>query len=98
MMSRCFCNLTALVLAFSPLAFATDKLQKQREAIALVENASTHANIRSAGAPSFRLRLAIKVERITQKPSDGTFEEVWMSPDKWRRQITFPGFDQVEVG
>lgn len=35
------------------------------------------------------------------KPSiltgDGTYEEVWVSPNTWRREVNFPGYHAVEV-
>ena len=29
---------------------------------------------------------------------DGQYEETWISPDKWRRELVLSGFKQVEIG
>lgn len=42
--------------------------------------------------------MRVHAERIVSKPTDGTYDEVWLSPDKWRHEIVFPGFRQVIVG
>ena len=71
---------------------------KQREASGLMAEADDAQNLRSANAKPFRIHMRVHAERIVARPSDGTYDEVWLSSDKWRREIAFPGFDQVEVG
>ena len=42
--------------------------------------------------------MHVHAEHVVTRPVDGAYEEVWMAPDKWRREISFPGFTQTEVG
>ena len=86
-----------LLLQFqSNISFAKDNAD-QRGAD-LLAKAGSLQNIHEHGSQPFQLRLRIHTEHITSKPIDGSFAEVWMTPDKWRREIAFPGFTQLEVG
>lgn len=64
----------------------------------LLAKAGSLQNIRQQESQPFQLRLRVHSEHIVSKPIDGSFAEVWMTPDKWRREIAFPGFTQLEVG
>ena len=88
----------ALILTLSQwdLSFAKDN-GDQRGAD-LLAKAGSLQNIREQGSQPFQLRLRVHSEHIVSKPIDGSFAEVWMTPDKWRREIGFPGFTQLEVG
>lgn len=64
----------------------------------LLEHAATLQGIRDHGSQPFQLRMRIHAEHIVARPMDGSYAEVWMAPDKWRREIGFPGFSQLEIG
>lgn len=63
-------------------------------------------NIRMPGSAHFHLRVAFhaypgidfskpgKSEIIT---GDGTYEEWWVSPEKWRREVSLAGYHAIEV-
>jgi TonB family protein len=89
----------AAVLPLRGLA-TDDKKNKetQNEVTELLAHAAALQNIRAPGSPPFHLRLRVHAEHITTKPVDGTYDEVWLIPNKWRREVTFPGFTQAEVG
>jgi len=70
----------------------------QKEASELLARAASLQNVWAKGGSPFHLHLQIHAERITAKPVDGTYEEIWLAPDKWRRETSFPGLTQVEIG
>lgn len=71
---------------------------KEREGEELMAKAAAAQNLRSLEARPFSLHMSVHAERIVTAPTDGTYDEVWVSPEKWRRKIAFIGFDQTEVG
>ncbi|HET9406421.1 MAG TPA: energy transducer TonB [Candidatus Sulfotelmatobacter sp.] len=89
------------ILIAMPLdqAPADDKeAARTNEAAELLAHAAALQDIWAAGSQPFDLHLQVHAERITTKPVDGTVEEVWLAPDKWRREMSFPGFTQIEIG
>lgn len=73
---------------------------------ALLEHASGLMDIREPGAAPFHLKVifhAYPGMDFARKPKstiitgDGTYEETWLSPKKWRREVTFPEYHAVEV-
>ncbi|HEV3512871.1 MAG TPA: energy transducer TonB [Candidatus Sulfotelmatobacter sp.] len=85
---------TAFVLRCCSVAAA----DKRSDGAELLAKAVTLQDIRAADAKPFHLRLRIHTQGIVAKPADGTYDEVWLGPNKWRREISFPGFTQVVVG
>lgn len=85
---------TAFVLRCCSIAAA----DKRSDGAELLAKAVALQNIRAADAKPFHLRLRIHTQGIVAKPTDGTYDEVWLGPNKWRREISFPGFTQVVVG
>jgi len=53
---------------------------------ALEKNALT-----GAGARPFHIRVEVSEPENPQSPYQGTIEEWWLSPDKWRREVTAKG-------
>jgi TonB family protein len=82
---------------FSLLSFADDS-QLQKDGSELLTKAAALQGIRMNGAKPFLLHARLHAERIVPKPTDGQYEELWIAPDKWRRETAFPGYKQVEVG
>lgn len=91
-----------ILAAVLPLrGFATDdkkKQETQKEVAELLAHASSLQNIRAPGSQPFHLHVGVHAEHITTKPVAGIYDEVWLIPNKWRREMIFPGFTQAEVG
>ena len=83
------------MLSGASFASRSDKVQ---EGIELLAKATSLQSLRSPNSKPFRLHVTIHAERIVGTPADGTYDEVWLSRDKWQRKIRFPGFEQAEVG
>jgi len=80
------------------VARAGDTTGQQQEGVSLLARSMSVSNIRATGSVPFHLHITVKTEHITAKPLEGDYDEVWSAPDKWRREIVFPGLRQVEVG
>jgi TonB family protein len=83
-----------IVLIGNPLA-ATDK---QQEAEALLTRARELSLLRRDGGTPFHLKMSFKFWPEESRSLDGTYEEIWASPDRWRDEITLADFKQVRVG
>jgi TonB family protein len=88
--------LLAAVTFLSVLFCIADDARSQADALFL--RAASQQNLRAPGAKAFHLRLRAHAEHIVAKPLDGTYDEVWIAQDMWRRRTSYPGFEQVEVG
>lgn len=83
-------------LAFAALCFGDDT--KTPEFSSILATANSLQNLRASGSKPFHLHIQLNAERVVAKPLSGTYDEIWLSPNAWRREITFPEFDQIEVG
>ncbi|HKV82858.1 MAG TPA: energy transducer TonB [Candidatus Sulfotelmatobacter sp.] len=92
-----FLHALLIALFFGSLCLAKDKTSDQ-EGGDLLAKAASLQNIHEQGGQPFRLSLRIHAEHVVSKPMDGAYAEVWMAPNKWRREIAFPGFSQLEIG
>jgi hypothetical protein len=63
-------------------------------------------DIREPGSQPFHLKVAFhaypgtdfsKKGKSTIVTGDGTYEETWLSPEKWRREVIFTGYHAIEV-
>jgi TonB family protein len=93
--------IAAQILVFTLLATgycSAGEADKQRHAAELLTQAQSQQAIRAEDSKPFHLHMRVHAERIVAKPIDGTYDEVWLSPDKWRHEIVFPGFRQVIAG
>jgi hypothetical protein len=64
-------------------------------------------NIRLPGSAPFHMRVTfhafpgLEYPRKGEKPQiitgDGVYEETWLAPHQWRREVTFTGYHAVEV-
>jgi hypothetical protein len=70
---------------------------RQKEGQQLIKQALELSNIRAQGAPAFRLKAVFRVSD-QPSPNEGTYSEIWISWDKWRREIEMGGFQRTEVG
>jgi TonB family protein len=87
----------ALILLLSLAGLASENKQMQAEA--LWNRARDSMDIRSVDATPFRLQSRVHfLGGRTAEPADGVYMEIWSSPDRWRREIKLPDFQQTEVG
>jgi len=86
-----------IALLLGSLCLAKDK-PSDHEGADLLAKATSLQNLHEQGAQPFQLRMRIHAEHIVPKTTDGAYAEVWMAPHKWRREVAFPGFTQLEIG
>jgi TonB family protein len=86
----------ALLLSMAP-AVCADDTEKKSQIESLLASAAV-VNLRAQDSRPFHLRLEVHATHLSPRPLDGTYDEIWRSPSAWRRQISFPGFAQQEVG
>ena len=78
-----------------------------RSSIEWFETASEQMDLRAPGAAPFRMKVKFQAlpgnEFLSpkEKPQiiagDGTYEETWIGPHQWRREITLASYHAVEV-
>lgn len=76
-----------LVTCFGIPAFA----QTQRTSVPLgdaIGKALERSSLTAKGIRPFHIRVAISEPENPQSPYQGTIEEWWLSPDRWRREVT----------
>lgn len=63
-------------------------------------------NVRMPGSAPFVMRVTFtarpgiafsKKEKLTVAAGDGVYTETWLSPEKWRREVTFGSYHAIEV-
>jgi hypothetical protein len=86
-----------IALLLGSLCLAKDK-PSDHEGADLLAKATSLQNLHEQGAQAFQLRMRVHAEHIAPKPTDGAYAEVWMAQNKWRREVAFPGFTQLEIG
>lgn len=88
------------------MAGGTAKDSGSESATTWLEHAHALMDLRMPGAAPFHLKVAFhaypgmdfsKKNKSTIITGDGTYEETWLSPKMWRREVTFPGYHAVEV-
>ncbi len=86
--------LAIVFLCLAPLLSASDTPDRQ-EAIQRITQAVSKTNIFEL--PSFLMKADVHIDN-NGKPLDGHYQLMWNGPDQWREQITFPGYDEVQIG
>jgi hypothetical protein len=86
-----------IALLLGSLCLAKDN-PSGHEGADILAKATSLENLHEQGAQPFQLRMRIHAEHIVPKPTDGAYAEVWLAPNKWRREVAFPGFTQLEIG
>lgn len=56
-----------------------------------VKNALAKDSLTAEGSRPFHIRVEVSEPENSQSPYRGTFEEWWVSPDQWRREVTVNG-------
>ena len=70
----------------------------QSNAQTLLERARSLSDIRSPGAPAFRLRATFTAITRDLTTLEGTYTETWVSNTQWRRETVVGASRRVEVG
>jgi hypothetical protein len=81
-------------ISLSRLSSASDT-SEQRDARAKLEQAVSKTNI--FDLRSFQMKAAVQIENAG-KTLDGSYRLVWNGPERWREEITFPGYTELQVG
>jgi hypothetical protein len=77
-----------------------------KDALGWLEGASERMNLRSLGSAPFHLKVAFHafpgMELLPKDKSeiisgDGVYEETWVSPNQWRREVTLANFHAIET-
>jgi TonB family protein len=94
------CLSAALVVAVLLVSGGlAEQKQQEEQVLQLLKKARDVADIRAADSPPFSLRARIQAAplRRGRKALDGTLLLYWVSPTRWRQEITFPGYSQVRI-
>ncbi len=86
--------LAALVTFLSAGSFAGEESNAQ----ALLERARELSDLRSPGAPAFRLKATFTAITPDLTTLEGTYTETWVSNTQWRRETVVGASRRVEVG
>jgi hypothetical protein len=70
----------------------------QVRAQALLHHARELSDIRSSGAPAFRMRATFSFVGDDLARVEGTYTETWMSDSQWRREILIGNMRYLDVG
>jgi hypothetical protein len=107
--SRAACVAFAVGLALSSLvsiAAGSPSAKETTSAVQWLQKANTLTSIRDPGATPFHLEVSFRAfpgmdfarkGKPTIITGDGRYEETWLSPEKWRREVTFTGYHAVEI-
>lgn len=84
------------LLLFASLSSAKDR---QKEAETLLKRAQEAADIRLDTSKPFRLHARFHFAgELSSEQADVEYKEIWRSPDQWRREMSSPDFEQIEIG
>ncbi len=91
----------ASIPLFAQSAAPKPEMQKsdaQLQAESLMERARKLSDIRSSGAPAFRLKATFSFIGLDLNTAHGTYEEVWVSASQWWRETIVDNRRRIEVG
>jgi hypothetical protein len=96
-------NISALVPDFAQAAAAAEP----KNSIEWFSRASDRMNLRMPGSAPFHLKIAFHAypgmellgpkEKSDFISGDGVYEETWLAPHQWRREVTLAGYHAIEV-
>jgi hypothetical protein len=98
--------LAALLFATLTFSAPAQSDQKPQNATEWFQRAADQMNLRALGAAPFHMRVAFHAFPgivLSEKPSDqvisgdGIYEETWVKPHVWRREVSFGSYHAVEV-
>jgi TonB family protein len=70
----------------------------QQRAEALIDHARRLSDIRSPGAPAFRLKATFSFTGPDLETVHGTYTEIWASNSQWRRETVVKTSKRIEIG
>lgn len=85
-----------VLLALGPISMGAQSLPTKKEAASLLQKAAEAANLRTADSPPFHLMATVHYE-IGHRSLDGSYEFLWVSPDKYRETFKMAGAEEVEI-
>jgi hypothetical protein len=91
-----FISLLFAILAIGPISMGAQSLPTKEEAAGFLQKAAEAANLRTADSPPFHLMATIHYE-IGHRSLDGTYEFLWVSPDKYRETFKMVDAEEVEI-
>ena len=62
-----------------------------------LKNAAIYQQLRSNGAAPFHLVAAFESLGPSEFKGNGTYDEIWFSPQQWRREITLGSYRGLEI-
>ena len=83
----------SLLLAISAVAVFADG---NADVVETFLKAADQTDIRSPGSPAFELDAKLKLF-LQGNVIPGTYQLMWVSPEKWREEINLPGYQRIEV-
>jgi len=79
----------AFVFCFTVSAPVSAQIKRTETPLGeILAKALTWSSLIGEGAQPFHLRVIVSEPENPQSPYQGTIEEWWLSPTKWRREIT----------
>lgn len=88
--------LSAVCLSCLQLCCLAQDVQSRAEA--LMQHARQLSDIRSSGAPAFRLTATFSFVGDDLEAVQGTYTETWASDSQWRRETVVNNLRRIEVG
>jgi TonB family protein len=84
-----------LVIHPGPLNASDRAEQEGRD---LIEQAESKTNI--FALPSFEMKASVRVDNVDNKGKslDGSYLLLWDGPERWREEISLPGYSEIQVG
>jgi len=92
---------------FSVLAVAATAEEPRgvlRDPVAWLQRASDQMNLRMPGSAPFHMKVSFQALpgiELNKKPQilsgQGSYEEIWVSPKQWRREVSLGSYHAVEV-
>jgi TonB family protein len=90
-------SIAAFFLAVAAAPGAPGK-HSSSDAEALIKKARELSDIRAEGSPAFRLSAELSFPGVTDVTANqGSYVELWSSPDHWRKEIKGDGYEMVLV-
>lgn len=102
----CATQLCLAASLFATLTVAAQPDQKPKGATEWFQRAADQMNLRAFGSAPFHMKvtfhafpgIVLSNEQSDQIISgDGTYEETWVAPHKWRREVSFGRYHAIEV-
>jgi hypothetical protein len=62
-----------------------------------LQRAEKVTNIRATGSTPFHVKVHFVASGNVEFTGEGDYEEIWLAPDKWRREVSFGTYHAVET-